>query len=233
VNKKRSKEHNDFELFSRDFALPNGEIEYSDRPDVILRGDRTIGIEITDFYLKSGHLSASEPKQRRKRDDVVSTAQRLYREQSGTDVGFSFGFDKNRPIKNVQTVARNIAELAKVLSHEQPGVVLRERYRHIPELSYWYKIEPPNDGAAWRVDQLHSLEIMPIARLKSIVADKEATAKGYQRCDALWLLVVVDFFDRAQDCQLSDREAVATDVFEKILVYKPVFHEIVEIPKPR
>src|SRR5262249_35565248 len=127
VNKTARKERYYFEMFSRDFPLPNGKIEYSDRPDVILRGERTIGIEITKFYLKPGHLSASEQRQRIKRDEVVSTAQRLHREQSGTDVGFSFGFDKNHPIGNEKTLARSIAGLATVLSHEPPGVVSRER----------------------------------------------------------------------------------------------------------
>src|SRR4051812_15176541 len=108
-------------MFRRDFPLPAGEIKYADKPDVILRGERTIGIEITDFYLKSGHLPTSEQKQRKKRDVVVSTAQRLYREQSGTDVGFVFGFDKDHPIDDEQTLARKIAAFAKVFSHEPRG----------------------------------------------------------------------------------------------------------------
>jgi hypothetical protein len=59
VNKAARKERNYFEMFRRDFPLPKGKIEYGDRPDVILRGDRTIGIEITNFYLKPGHRRAN------------------------------------------------------------------------------------------------------------------------------------------------------------------------------
>src|SRR4051794_6529526 len=88
-----------------------------------------------------------------------------------------------------------------------------------------------NEGAPWQVRQLHQTQIMPIERLKSIVADKEDKLKGYQPCDAFWLLVVVDFFNRAQDAQLSDRETVTSAVFEKIIVYEPVFRKIVELQK--
>ena len=39
-----------FEMFSRDYPLPIGTIEYGDKPDVILTGVRKIGIEITNFF---------------------------------------------------------------------------------------------------------------------------------------------------------------------------------------
>lgn len=37
-----------FELFRQVYAVPAGEIEYTDKPDVIVRGDSTLGIEITN-----------------------------------------------------------------------------------------------------------------------------------------------------------------------------------------
>jgi len=43
-----------FEMFRRDYPLPEGVVEYGDKPDVILRGARTIGIEIRNFFLENG-----------------------------------------------------------------------------------------------------------------------------------------------------------------------------------
>jgi len=67
------------------------------------------------------------------------------------------------------------------------------------------------------------------ASLKSIVATKEAKSKSYRPCDAFWLLVIIDFFDRAQDQELSDCEGLTSKGFEKIIVYKTVFGTVVEM----
>jgi hypothetical protein len=59
----------------------------------------------------------------------------------------------------------------------------------------------------------------------ALLQTRKPKSKGYQRCNALWLLVVADFFDRAQDQQLqqlSDRETPKTDVFEEIILYQTV-----------
>ena len=232
MNETARRERRYFEMFRQDFPLPNGEIEYGDKPDVILRGDRVIGIEITNFYLEPGDSSASEQQQRKMRDAVVSAAQRLFQEQSGNnDVAFSFGFDKNHPIENADALARRIATLAKVLSHEPPGEEIpRYRYQQqTPELSSWYRIRTKDEGVPWQVIQMYRTPIMSSASLKSIVESKEAKSKTYQRCDALWLLVIIDFFDRAQDQELSDFERLTSTVFEKIIVYKTAFGTCVEM----
>ncbi len=53
-------EKNYFELFRKKYSLPLGQIEYGDKPDVIIYGPKKIGIEITNFYLEDGSLSKSE-----------------------------------------------------------------------------------------------------------------------------------------------------------------------------
>jgi hypothetical protein len=45
------------------YRLPNGAAEYADKPDVLLKGERTIGIEITRFYLQPGWSPGSEQQQ--------------------------------------------------------------------------------------------------------------------------------------------------------------------------
>lgn len=72
-----------FNMFSRDYDLPEGEIIFDDKPDVILQGKRKIGIEITNFYLKSGKLPESEQRQREVRKKVVRKAQGSYLANGG------------------------------------------------------------------------------------------------------------------------------------------------------
>ena len=68
-----------------------------------------------------------------------------------------------------------------------------------------------------------------------IIREKETKAQQYSSCDAYWLLIVVDFIDAAQEqeIRLDGGVVIASDVFEKILIYKPDFEHIVEVtPMP-
>ena len=60
IKTNRDIERHYFEQFNEAYKLPNDAAEYADRPDVLLRGERTIGIEITRFYLQPGDSPGSE-----------------------------------------------------------------------------------------------------------------------------------------------------------------------------
>lgn len=49
-----------FKEFCRDYSIHSNEIVYRDRPDFILKLDKTIGVEITNFYLERGDAASSE-----------------------------------------------------------------------------------------------------------------------------------------------------------------------------
>lgn len=84
--------------------------------------------------------------------------------------------------------------------------------------------------AKWKVVQLHRVGPMSKERLRDIVKGKEAKAKHYTTCDAYWLLVVVNFIDPAQDQEIRIPGVdVKSDVFQKLIVYKPYFEHIKEI----
>jgi len=81
---------------------------------------------------------------------------------------------------------------------------------------------------------------MSQAALESIVREKEARSAQYHERAAYWLLVVVEPMDAAQEQEIRiDGLNIASDVFEKIIVYKPGFEHIVEAdletppPSPR
>jgi hypothetical protein len=70
---------------------------------------------------------------------------------------------------------------------------------------------------------------MSIARLTEMVRGKEAKAREYSSCDEYWLLVVVDFMDEAQEQEIRVNGLVlASDVFGRIIIYKPYFEHVVE-----
>jgi hypothetical protein len=219
-----------FEMFRRDYRLPDGDIEFGDKPDVVLRGTRVIGIEITNFFLQDGSLPESEQIQRRAREAAITRAQELYRARGGKSFELTCSFDRSVAIGDPSALACKIAELASAVEERETGQLWRDDFRHIPELSFVYLNAAEYPDAHWRISQSYDGAFMSLDRLKTIVEGKEVKARGYRPCDAYWLLVVVDFADRAQDQEIG-RDSLAnltSEVFEKVIVYKTCYGHVVE-----
>jgi hypothetical protein len=90
---------------------------------------------------------------------------------------------------------------------------------------------PLSFAAKWRVSQGHTFALMSKTRLMEIIKRKEAKAEEYAPCATYWLLVIVDFLDPAQEQEIRIEGGVdaVSDVFQKIIVYKPYFEHILEI----
>lgn len=230
---KRSKQEIErcyFEMFRRDYRLPEGAIIYGNKPDVILEGKRKIGIEVTNFFLENGSLPESEQVQKRAREAVVSKAQNIYLANGGKRIEFSFSFDKVAPIRNQETLANKIVTVAKNVDGLETGSIRKDVFKEIPELSDVYLNAKEYEDPKWRVVQCYSGQLMSMDKLRAIVSTKEEQSKCYQRCDTYWLVVVVDFIDRAQDqeIQISGFENIVSTVFEKVIVYKTCFGHVFE-----
>jgi len=219
-----------FEMFRRDYQLPEGKVTYEDKPDVILKGQRRIGIEITNFFLESGRLPESEQVQQKGREAVVSESQRIYLANSGKGIKLSFSFDKLSPIRDKKKLTNKIYALAKKIDGLETGAVRKDVYEDIPELSFVYLNAKEYTNPKWRVSQCYSGQLMSMEKLRTIVNTKEEKSKYYQRCDAYWLVVVVDFIDFAQDqeIQINNFEKIASTVFEKVIVYRTVLGHVLE-----
>jgi hypothetical protein len=65
-----------------------------------------------------------------------------------------------------------------------------------------------------------------------VAAAKHDKLHAYEPCDAFWLLLVIDFIDRAQDpdIQWPDPDFRISSPFERIILYKPQFAEWTEVP---
>ena len=94
--------------------------------------------------------------------------------------------------------------------------------------------KPLDRPLKWKVGQGHSFGLTSPERLTEIIREKEAKAQQYVRCDAFWLLVVVDFLDSAQEQEIRIHGfTIDSEVFQKIIIYKPYFEQVVEItPQP-
>lgn len=220
-----------FEQFRSHCQVPIGEIEYTDKPDVIIRGPRTIGIEIANLYLTEGADPASEQVQRVRRARTLERAQSLYLSTGGKRIELSVDFRPEHPIREVESLAQSLADLAGRIDNLPSGQINPSVYKHVPELRFVYRNAKEYVDAAWRPIQCYSVPALALEGLHGIVRDKAKKAQGYQSCDAYWLLLVVDFMDPAQDQDLQgpvDAEPIKSP-FERVLLYKPQFAQVVQV----
>lgn len=219
-----------FEMFRTHYSLPSGAITYKDAPDVILEGDRKIGIEITNFFLEDGSLLESEQTQMRLREKVVNSAQQAYSTENGRNFEITFGFNNANPIRNQKALIANIVQLAKSIEGYMSGQVGNDVFKAIPELSFVYLNTREYTDSKWRVVQVYNVPVMSRERLIEIVRSKERRANKYEKCDSYWLVVIVDFMNFAQDQEIrvDGFDKIQTDVFEKVIVYKTLFGHVLE-----
>ena len=219
-----------FEQFCNLYELPPGCVCYADKPDVLVKGPRTIGIEITNFYRQAGADEGSEQRQRPRRYEVLSNAHRQYLAARGKGIELTTEFDPKNPITSAakRTLPNKLADFAARIDTQPMGAFYGDSLVDMPEIArIWFSgREWPNP--TWvRPGQVHSYEEMSAVRLRAIIAEKESKAANYEPCDAYWLLVIVDWKDAAQDQEITTSGLkIPSNVFEKIVIYKPGFEEI-------
>jgi hypothetical protein len=228
----RDIERHYFEKFSKTYKLPHGAVEYADKPDILVRGERTTGIELTRFYLQPGGSLGSEQKQKPLRDGVISDAHKLHRNAGGKQFELTIGFETDRPITSARRkiLPKELAAFAATISANKSGALDPELFEAMPEISTIYLNSKEYDDAKWRVCQVYSVDLMSPTELEKIVREKESKAAEYLLCDDYWLLIIVDGMDNAQEQEISaQRIKIASNVFQRIIVYKPGFEDILEV----
>ena len=233
---KTSRERYYFEKFRLQASVPRGQITYGDKPDVIIVADRTVGIEITNFYLEDGKNPASEQVQGRVRPDVLAAAERIYKAEYGGAAGVTLEFNISAPIKTSKkekaALARRMADVISTLAKTESGQIYRYKYQNVvPEIEFLHIHSGPYDDGKWRLQQYCDVGLMSTHHLAEIIKEKTEKAKDYKPCDAYWLLVVVEFIDRAQDqeIRLDNLGSIGRGVFEKVLIYKTAFEHVIEL----
>ena len=228
----RDIERHYFKEFSNAYKLPDGTVEYADKPDILIRGERTTGIELTRFYLQSGGSLGSEQKQKPLREGIVSAAHKLHRHAGGKKFELTIGFETDRPITSARRkiLPKELTAFAATIGDNKSGPIDPELFEAMPEISSIYLNSKEYDDAKWRVCQVYSVDLMSPTELKKIVREKEAKAAAYLPCDDYWLLIIVDWMDNAQEQEISvQRIKIASNVFRRIIVYKPGFEDILEV----
>ncbi len=222
-----------FDLFRSHYAVPAGELVFTDKPDVIVRGEKTIGVEIANLYFTCGADPASEQVQCASRRQVLKRAQALHRASGGRNIELSVDFNPVYPIKKVEPVAQALAAIATKVEDSSSGSISPLLFEDVPELRFLYHNQKEYTDAKWRLGQVYSVPSLSLERLRLLVSEKTEKVRGYQSCDFYWLLLVVDFMNPAQDQDLQwpNGEVLERSPFERILLYKPQFGQVVQVPQ--
>lgn len=231
--RQRKAEQRDFESFARDYDLPEGAVEYSDKPDVLIRGERVLGIELANLHKVDGGRSDSEKVQSIHRAEVIALAEQLHRSRGGRSIELWVDFSPDHPILSVKKTATALAEIASSIANEVDGHESCSAYEDSPEIRFLYHTGKAYDDARWRSCQSHSVPALATERVREIVAAKSRKISGYRKCAAYWLLLIVDFWDPSQDQYIHwpQSERLGPTPFERVLLYKPAFRQIVRIPQ--
>jgi|SRR6266853_263523 len=221
-----------FEQFRRDYPLPEGDVDFTDKPDVIVRADCTLGVEITNLYIVAGSDPASEQVQRRRREKVLERAHTAFLAEGGKKFELSVDFDPLKPIEELEPLARALTSLAHQLETAETGQVSSLLFEHIEALRFMYLNAKEYSDPRWRLTQGFSVPSLSVERLREIVVEKTAKLSEYQACDRYWLLIVVDLMDPAQDQELvwSSTASLGASPYEKVLLYKPQYRQVLEVP---
>ena len=230
----KEKEKRFFEKLRLAYALPEGIITYGDKPDVIIEGSRKIGIEISDLYIKDGNDLYSEQSQCNLRKLVLQNAQVQYFASSDASIELTVSFDEKNPITDIKSLSKNLAKLLLNLDEISTGWISKKHFSHILEISSIFIYSEKTIDPQWRTVQVHTGKSLCINRINEIVKTKTEKLKKYEACDSYWLLLIVDFWDSAQDqdIRLNDDSFLEPiySPFEKVIVYKPAENLYVELP---
>jgi hypothetical protein len=142
VSEQQRIERHYFERFRKIYPLPSQSVTFGDKPDVILTGERKVGIEITNFYATDGARPESEQRQRQRRESVVSRAQALYERASGKNIELTFGFDEAHPIGSRNAQRALVDKLVQIARRaegpEENGQIRAEYLEETPEVNFAY-----------------------------------------------------------------------------------------------
>lgn len=208
--------------------FPEGTIKHGDKPDTIVFGPRKVGIEITGFDLMDGDNPNSERQQSVRRSGVVEEAQRLYLSNGGKPIELIFGFNHISQERR-KILPGELAAFARRIEEKVSQTIILEFDGAPKEVKFvWNSGQYSNP--TWRAQQAHSVGLMDKDRLEKILRRKEMKARGYEPCDAYWLLIFVNSFDPAQEQEVRiDNLEAHSAVFEKIIIFRSVFNHIVEV----
>ena len=188
-------------------------------------------MEIARLYKADGHGCQNEQVQSLGRTQVIEKAEQRYLARGGRKIELWIDFDPKHPITRIEETAEGLALIAEQVSSQVNGHNSCSAFEATPEVRFLYHDGREYPGSKWGSAQGHDVPTLSVTRVKEFVEQKNKLISGYTSCDAYWLLLIVDFWDPAQDQDIHwpAGERVGPTQFERVLIYKTQFGQVVEV----
>jgi len=219
-----------YKQFAQAYEL-SADYVVKDRPDIrIIYNDKEVGIEVTCFYLENGCEISSEQKQAPMREKIVQLIQSQYEKERGRGIEITFGFNI-LPAKGIRRLSKKICDWLIGQSFLESGSLCPSSFEDIPELRFVYVNIGPYGDAKWRVSQVGEVKNTCPNALQNIILEKENLLHNYNKCEEMWLLVVIDFINSGmeQEPLNVDYSNVIKTKFDRVYVFRTGYNTIVEI----
>lgn len=241
VNKELEKHYLD-QFVKTYHSFPEGSIVPSERPDFIVRqGNRNIGIELCRLYKDSRDDSLSIQAQKSWKANLLKRACELFEKESNEKYRVFISFEERTAIQknNIDEISTFISQkiiekIKSIKPKEGSPIILGEwdlqPCNNIVSMIQVYDFSKYNDYS-WTQNNVFNVEVVNSDNLAKIIGEKETLREDYQKCDEMWLLVVIDFWDLAMDQSIPTgfNLKIRNSKFDRIFLFKTIEEEVIEV----
>jgi hypothetical protein len=221
-----AREEDDMRAFADVYPLDGVPIQ-GDKPDYIIRGDRCVGVELSELYQVDGKDSAQH--QIKVRKGLLTKAQELYRRSTEKQAAYAIGFNDSVPLRRTSSLEQALVTV--LLGDWKRGAELpKAAHSHIREIRSVFRIDA--DNIDWQLRGTQEGGPIDLQRVEECIRKKELLLGTYAKCDAHWLLLTYSFFAAGQGFEPSlprEPQAIITS-FEKVFVFERGSRTVVPIP---
>jgi hypothetical protein len=228
---KKEYEHWQLCRFRDSYAgFPAGELYPVERPDFLVKGARTYGVELTRLYQQPGGDGVSLQQQESLREEVTERAEGLYAGPASLALDVAVHFNDHPPLskQRVGAVAEALAALVAA-NAPQLGDIATVEYDWVNRDQFPAEIVlvrvarfPQRDWCLWRPMNGGMVPDVTASLLQGAIDRKRADYTAHRaQCDEAWLVVVADGFAISSMFTFGDeaRHHVYTSPFDRTIYF--------------
>lgn len=219
--------------------FPSGAVIARESPDFTVQSDyRTVGIEITRFYLPPPDEERPQQEQQSLKDRAVCLAHQMHMEAGGPALYVSVFYRERLAItkRDVPTMANAISKI--VLEAPVPASITDTSTivtgSRLPPEIISISITRSINGRdqLWHANAGGWVAPVKPQHIREVIERKSSMASvAKAKCDELWLVIVSDEFSRAAPVELSEEAADYTyqKIFDRVFWIEPHAPRVFEL----
>jgi hypothetical protein len=226
---KKQRERLLFNHFASLVEIPAGQLdEGGESPDFVIHGDVTLGIEVTELHVKDGELSWQ--RQAPRRAEALRRAGAQYVAAGGPAFDFNFDFNPLPAAISIDEIARQALTAATASANGASGEMSWDLLESTPLVRWLYRPALTYAEPRWNDMPCHAVPFLDPVNVQRVVNAKGQKLASYRKCDLQWLVIGVDFWNPAQDQELTwpADEGLNLCGFDRVFIVKTLHKAYLE-----